>query len=185
MADQVCIPILPFPVARALRAIPVQTVQWVLARLVTTIGQRHPAMFARLGDHAAAVFLIDPTDLPFAFRLWPRPGAPGIEVVRRPLPASSWNARIAGPIAALLGMVHGRLDGDALFFSRNLVIEGDTEAILALRNAMDDAEIDLVAEAAAALGPLAPILNRPARIVLPVAERLTGVALTRPGGRPE
>lgn len=177
------IPVLPFGPAQLLRAVPLVIIQAPLERMVGAVARRHPSLFARLGGHAATTFLIDPTDLPFAFRLWPRPDAPRIEVVRRPLPASSWDARIAGPLAALLGMVHGRLDGDALFFSRDLVIEGDTEAILALRNAIDDAELDLVAEAAAALGPLASVLERPARLVLPAVERLTGVALTRGRGQ--
>ena len=57
----------------------------------------------------------------------------------------AWDARIAGPLAALIGLVHGAYDGDALFFSRDLVIEGDTEAVLALRNAIDNEELDLAA----------------------------------------
>ena len=51
--------------------------------------------------------------------------------------------------------MHGAFDGDALFFSRDLVIEGDTAAVLALRNAIDDAELDLSAEAQAMSGPFA------------------------------
>ena len=62
--------------------------------------------------------------------------------------ASGADCRIAGQLSALLGLVHGAVDGDALFFSRDLVIEGDTEAALALRNAVDDAELDLSEEIA-------------------------------------
>ena len=57
---------------------------------------------------------------------------------------------------ALLGLIDGSYDGDALFFSRDLVVEGDVEAVLALRNAIDDAGVDLVADTAALFGPLAP-----------------------------
>jgi predicted lipid carrier protein YhbT len=184
MSRRAAIPILPAPVAQALAALPLAVMHRPLDRMVRGIERRHPALFARLGVHAGLTFFIDPTDLPFAFRLWPRPDRPCIEVTRRPLPASAWDARIAGPLAALLGMVHGTLDGDALFFSRDLVIEGNTEAILALRNAIDDAELDLAAEAAAMLGPLAPLAGRPARTVLPVLCRLTGVALSRAAGHP-
>jgi len=183
VTDQTRIPIFPLPMARALGAIPLPVIRRLLEPLIGTVARRHPSLFDRLGQYAATTFLIDPTDLPFAFRLSPRPGAPRIEAVRKPV-GEPWDARIAGPLAALLGMVHGALDGDALFFSRDLAIEGSTEAILALRNAIDDAEIDLLAEASAALGPVGPILNRPARVVLPIVERLTGVALTRAGGRP-
>ena len=87
---------------------------------------------------------IDPTDLPIVFRLVPDPKRPRLEV-ERDGEAKSSDARIAGPLAALIGLVHGAYDGDALFFSRDLVIEGDTAAVLALRNAIDNEEIDLVA----------------------------------------
>ena len=86
------------------------------------------------------------------------------------------DARISGPLAALIGLVHGAFDGDALFFSRDLVISGDTGAALALRNAVDDAELDLAEEFSAMTGPLAA----PMRRIFAMAERRTGVALTRP-----
>lgn len=167
----------------ALRAVPLPAIRRPLEQLSRAVASRHPGIFQRLGRHAAMSFLLDPIDLPFAFRLSPAAPRAMIDVLRRPV-AASWDARIAGPLAALFGMVHGRLDGDALFFSRDLVVEGDTEAVLALRNAIDDAEIDLVAEAVAALGPLGRALDRPARVALPLAERLTGVALSRAAERP-
>ena len=40
----------------------------------------------------------------------------------------------------LLDMIDGSLDGDAMFFSRDLKVTGDTEAVVALRNALDDFE---------------------------------------------
>lgn len=76
-------------------------------------------------------------------------------------------------------MIHGTLDGDALFFARDLVIEGDTEAVLALRNALDDAEIDLLTAAAAALGSAGARFESFARNLLREVSRLTGFALTR------
>lgn len=181
--DAAEIPTVPAVAAQLLGALPRPALQWALRRLVAGIGQRHPALFARLGSHASATFLIEPTDLPVAIRLWPRPEGPQVEIVGRPVRRSAWHARVAGPLAALLGMVHGRLDGDALFFSRDLTIEGDTEAVLALRNAIDDAELDLPGEAVACLGPLSPLVARPGHLVVPLAERLTGVALSR-AGRP-
>ncbi len=72
-------------------------------------------------------------------------------------------------------MLHGRYDGDALFFSRDLMIEGDTEVVLALRNALDDAELDLGAELAAMAGPLKGAVRR----ALALAERATGLSLHR------
>ena len=138
-----------------------------------------PSLFARLGEQANKTFLIDPTDLPFVFRLQPHLEAPTLEAVRRE-DAGLWDARIGGPLAALLGLVHGAYDGDALFFSRDLVIEGDVEAVLALRNAIDDAEIDLASEAAALFGPFGLLASAPARkVCLRRRPLIFGVALTR------
>jgi predicted lipid carrier protein YhbT len=81
----------------------------------------------------------------------------------------------------LLAMVHGTLDGDALFFSRDITIEGDTNAVLAMRNAIDAAEIDLPSEIAALFGPLGPVARATARVALPIMGRLFDVASSRWG----
>ncbi len=166
-----------------LRPLPLAPLSFLAESLLVSLARRHPRLLARLGDSAARTYLIDPTDLPFVFVLKPDPDHPSISAVRSEDGVQA-NARIAGRFAALLGLVHGAYDGDALFFSRDLVIEGDTEAVLALRNAIDDAELDLAAEAAAALGPLGGIAETAMRIVLPAVEHVTGVALTR-AARPQ
>ncbi|WP_374547206.1 SCP2 domain-containing protein [Rhodoblastus sp.] len=178
MSSMNAIPLFPSAGAAALRLAPLTPLSFVAARLAGSLGRRHPALFARLGAQAGKIFLIDPTDLPLAFQLSPRPEAPRLEAVRREA-AGAWDARVAGPLAALIGLVHGAYDGDALFFSRDLVIEGDTEAVLALRNAIDNEEIDLAREAAALLGPFESLALRPAQGLAAFAARWTGVALTR------
>ena len=124
---------------------PLLPLQPLLALIVYRIEKRHSGIFERLGAHAAKRFEIDPTDLPFAFVLEPTPPRPAITAVRT-LPARL-DVRISGPLAGLIGLVDGDFDGDALFFSPDLHIEGDIEAVLALRNAIDGAQIDLVDEA--------------------------------------
>lgn len=91
------------------------------------------------------------------------------------------DAGISGPLSAYLAMLHGQEDGDTLFFSGALAISGDTAAVLALRNALDDAEIDLSAELGALLPPLRGLL----RAGLPPAQRLTGLCLQRGSGAGE
>ena len=66
-------------------------------------------------------------------------------------------------------------DGDALFFSRDLMVSGDVGAALALRNAIDDAELDLLEE----VSDLAPPIARPLRSLAAMVERRTDVALHR------
>ena len=173
------IPRCPEIAARLLRRLPLLPLAVTSQRLVENLARRHPSLFIRLGDQARKVFLIEPTDIPVSFRLVPLQERPILDVQRHAC-ATNWDARIAGPFAALIGLVHGAFDGDALFFSRDIVIEGDTEAVLALRYAIDDAEIDLVAEIAALfLDPPDPVLERPLRRLLSVAEWVTGIALSR------
>lgn len=181
MCSAITAPPIPAAIRLLLQPLPLAPLSLVVHQVVKTAARRRPDSFIRLGSHAQKTFLIDPTDLPFVFRLVPRSGRPTIQALRRD-DATVWHARIAGPLGALVGMVHGAMDGDALFFSRDIVFEGDTEAVLALRNALDDAEIDLVAETAATLGPAGNIAERIARRLLPLATRLTGLTLTRVDG---
>ncbi len=144
--------------ALAMRPLPLLPLQPLLAFILDRIEERHPSIFDRLGVHARKRFGIDPTDLPFAFVLEPRPPWPLITAVRA-LPARL-DVRISGPLAGLVGLVNGDFDGDALFFSRDLLVEGDVEAVVALRNAIDDAQIDLVDEALGGCGPLRTPVER-------------------------
>jgi len=172
------IPRLPALAVDLLRRLPLPLLDSIVGRLVEGTADRHPSLFVRLGAHATTTFLIDPVDLPFVIRLYPARVERRVALARRDK-TGVCDARIAGPLAALLGLVHGAYDGDALFFSRDLTIEGNTEAVLALRNAIDDAEIDLSEEVLAMLGVLRAIAERPFRFLLPFAENVTGVCLAR------
>lgn len=172
------IPRFPPVGAWALAPLPLFPLTAMLGRTVRSMVARNPGLFARLGDHANKRFLIDPTDLPFFFLLRPGPDRPRIDALRRSsVPVH--DCLIAGPLAALVGMVHGAYDGDALFFSRDIVFEGDTEAALALRNAIDDAELDLFDEAVFSLGALGELACTRLRPLARLSGRLTGVAVTR------
>jgi hypothetical protein len=59
-----------------------------------------------------------------------------------------------------------------VFFSRALVIDGDTEAVVALRNALDGEEIDLLDDILSLFGPCKPL----ARLLAARAEALLGRA---------
>lgn len=166
----------PTWVSRAIGMIPTDILERLAQGLACDIRARHAGLLDRLGPHSEATIFIDPTDLPIGFRLCPA-AANIIGVVTRP--CWDWQARIAGPLAALLAMVHGESDGDALFFSRTIFIEGDTEAVLALRNALDDAELDFAAEIAGLCGPFKPVVSLGMQIGLPFAERMTGLSLMR------
>lgn len=170
--SSVNLPLFPRLPAFALRGAPMVPLSLALTVFARRIASRHSGMFRRLGEYGQARFVLDPTDLPVSMLLHPCEGRPKVQLSRR---AQQGDARIAGPLSGLLGLVHGAFDGDALFFSRDLVIEGDTAAVVALRNAIDDAELDLSVEAQAMSGPFAAEVKR----VIELAEAKTGVALSR------
>jgi len=157
----------------AARPLPPAALGPALALAVRILKRRHPGLFERLSGVGGPTFLVDPVDLPFVFLLETDPARPRLaalsvaEAAARPA-----SATIRGPLMTLIDLAEGRLDGDALFFSRDLAIEGDTEAVVALRNAIDDAEIDLVADLASILGPLAG----PARLAINGAAALAARA---------
>ncbi len=138
----------------AIRPLPLAPLQPVLDIAVKVMMRQHPDVFARLADVGSPVFLIDPIDLPFVFLLRPDPYRPILRVAAS-VGEEEVTATIHGPLLTLIDLLQGRIDGDSLFFSRELVIEGETEAVVALRNAVDGAEIDIVADELSLLGPLA------------------------------
>lgn len=132
------VPPILFQVARAL---PLMPLELMAHHLIATAIAGRPSIATRLADHAGTTFAIDPIDCPFAFLITLDGGRAHIRLVRD-LAGSAYGTRIAAPLLVLLGLLDGTYDGDALFFSRDLVIEGDTEAALALRNAIENAELD-------------------------------------------
>lgn len=144
------------PLARIACAV----VQPLLNRTVRKIAQNHASLFARLGAHRQTDFVIDPIELPFALHLRPDPERLIFRAVPRDaLPPAG--ATIRGGFMLLLQLVDSDEDGDAAFFSRDLTITGDTEAVVRLRNALDDVDGSIADEAAALFGaPGRAILNR-------------------------
>ncbi len=132
---------LPPPFQRLTGALPLRPLELALRPLIRNAMAARPHFIDRLGAHAGCVFAIDPVDCPFAFLITFRYRKPLLCLVPDASTARH-DARIAAPLIVLLGMLDGTYDGDALFFSRDLVIEGDIEAVLALRNAIEDAELD-------------------------------------------
>lgn len=122
-----------------LAPVPLALLQPILSRIARHVAQSRPELFDRLGPHAGKRFLIDPTDLPFVMVLTPERELPRMTAHRR-YEKPAHDAAIAGTFLTLLEMIDGSLDGDAVFFSRDLKVSGDTEAVVALRNALDDFE---------------------------------------------
>ncbi|MCL4678085.1 MAG: SCP2 sterol-binding domain-containing protein [Alphaproteobacteria bacterium] len=133
--------------------LPLPIVNIMFKRLMVAITTKRPELFARLAGHYHKTFLINPTNLPFVIELSPDPRQPRLRACRRRSTAHA-DASITGSFLTLMGLIDGRLDGDALFFSRDIKVEGDTEALVSLRNALDDIEGSIAQDIAAILGNL-------------------------------
>ena len=137
---------------RLLAPLPLPLLQPPLARILRRVLRDHPGLPDRLGSSSGKAFLIDPLNLPFVFLLQPDPRRPRLRAWRRGMTPPS-DTRIAGTFLTLLDLIDGELEGDALFFSRDLSVTGDTEAAVALRNALDDIDGSVADSIASALGP--------------------------------
>ncbi|MEQ1756180.1 MAG: SCP2 sterol-binding domain-containing protein [Micropepsaceae bacterium] len=138
---------------QALTAIPLAILNPALNLIAGHLARLRPDLFKRMGVHARKRFLINPMDSPFVFSMVPDTASPRLTAFsRHAYPAH--DGAISGPFLDLLDMIEGAQDGDALFFNRNLQVSGDIEAVVALRNALDDFDGDLVREILNALGPL-------------------------------
>ena len=137
----------------------------LLGHVIKRLAAKHPSIFDRLGTHVHTDYIIDPVELPFALHLRPDPQHLVFRAVsRRSLPPH--DASIRGNFATLFKLIDAGADGDAAFFSRNLTISGNTEAVVSLRNALDDVDDSIAADTAALFGP-------PGRLALDFLRRLT------------
>jgi predicted lipid carrier protein YhbT len=130
---------------------PLFVIQPILRRIVNRVATDNPDMFGRLGPHFKASFIIDPVSLPFVMLLRPDPDQLVLKAYHRNnIPPH--DASISGNFLDLLMLVDGDFDGDALFFSRDLTISGNTEAVVCLRNALDDIDGSIAASVAGMFG---------------------------------
>ncbi|WP_254424086.1 ubiquinone anaerobic biosynthesis accessory factor UbiT [Thalassospira marina] len=173
-------------------ALPGWLIDRVLAHAIATMQSRHPAVFDRFGpenlkggrsvgaspsgtegakqpDSTAGLgigIVVSPVDLGMDLYLRLDP----VKSVLRRATAQDRavaQATIIGPLPALLQLLEGTSDGDALFFSRTLKIEGRTDIVVALRNALDGETIDIRRAVIESFGMLGPVARR----ALAVAER--------------
>jgi O2-independent ubiquinone biosynthesis accessory factor UbiT len=142
--------------AAAIRRTPLFLIQHVTTIMFRHLLFRHPRLFERLGEYRAKRFAFVPTDLPLAFSVHP---ATRSITASRELPGDGVDSCVKGPLFGLLALLEGRCDADALFFSRDLAVVGDMEAMLAMRNALDDTSIDLPTDLSDLTGPLSPFVR--------------------------
>ncbi|MDO9096035.1 MAG: SCP2 sterol-binding domain-containing protein [Rubrivivax sp.] len=122
-----------------LRRLPTEPPSFVLARLLDRLllPRLDETQRQLLGGHCVEIELIEP-----GLRVRLQLGARGFEVANAHQPAA---LVVRAQALALWRLVRGQDDADRLFFDRALVMEGDTELGLVLKNTLD------------AIGPLWPL----------------------------
>lgn len=143
--------------SRGIASIPRPVVSVAAAQAFGAVLRRHPDLFDRLGKEARKRYAFVPLELPFAFVI--EPGRRTLKVLRKRVRIRA-DATISGSIFLLLELLEGRSDGDAAFFSRDLKVVGDIEAVLALRNALDNGGVDLHRDIGASAGVFGPVVTR-------------------------
>lgn len=158
--------------ARAIALMPEALLSKIAGDVFGAVLAAHPAIVDRLGDHAARRFDFVAADMDLRFRI--SPARRSIRLYRGAgslPPEGEADAAVEGPLHLLLLLAEGGADADALFFSRDLAVTGDMEALLALRNALDDGRIDIPASLSGLAGPFGGLAERLARHV---RHRVTG-----------
>lgn len=148
--------------SRGIAGIPRPVVRIIAARTFAAVLRRHPDLFDRLGDEARKRYAFEPLELPFVFVI--EPARCTLKVSHKSVRIRA-DATISGSIFLLLELLEGRSDGDAAFFSRDLKVAGDMEAILALRNALDNGGVDLPSDIGASVGVFGPLVTHAAGIL--------------------
>jgi hypothetical protein len=189
--------------AATLSLIPGPVLARLTVLLTRAMRRRHPRLVANFARLDPAVVHVFPSDLPHRFAIEFGGGKMDVRVLpdsaardsnaraardSNARAARDSNARAArgdgpkppdaeirGNLMALIDLLEGRIDGDAMFFSREIEITGSTAVIVAVRNTLDREEILITDEIAAMFGPL----ERPARRIAQRIDAAIGRARAR------
>lgn len=132
--------------------------------LIHRLNFLHPGLRERLTEAEGKSFALALSDMPFNALLQIRQGRLTLVLRSKHSPLVA-DVKIHGVSETYLALLEGRADGDALFFSRDLRVEGDMEALLILRNALDNERIDIRDTVFSVFGPFSGIVSRAARPV--------------------
>ncbi len=138
--------------------LPLFLIQPILNHIVSNIAKKHPELFDRLGENANRIFMIDISDLPLFLILKPNRLSPTL-TAHNQREIIAHDTYIAGSLSSLLRLIDAKSDSDALFFNREIIVSGDSEAMVALRNALDDMEGSLAQEVASSFGRLSNMVQ--------------------------
>lgn len=155
----------------ALRPLPVTFLSQLIAFFLRRMDRLYPEISSRMEPLGLCHFHIVPTDFWFSFMVTLDHGKATAAVLRKEQFVSNVTATISGDLLSLMQLLEGSVDGDALFFSRQIMVEGETEAVLTLRNAVDSVDLSVEHILAGFAPPLKPLFKE-------VISRLTSLHKT-------
>ncbi|WP_321576155.1 ubiquinone anaerobic biosynthesis accessory factor UbiT [Sneathiella sp. HT1-7] len=144
----------------AMRPLPVKLMSRLLTIFLGRMERLYPEIASRLAPLGFCRFHIIPTDFSFSFLIILENGKATAKILSEGQAVSNTTASISGDICSFTKLLEGSVDGDSLFFTRRLVVEGDTEAVLTLRNAVDSVDLSLKHILTGFTGPLPPLLKK-------------------------
>ncbi|MCF8468831.1 MAG: SCP2 sterol-binding domain-containing protein [Sneathiella sp.] len=144
----------------AVRPLPVKFPSHLLTIFLGRMERLYPEIATRLAPLGLCCFHIIPTDLPFSFLVILDNGKATAKILNDGQTVSNATATISGDIYSFMQLLEGSVDGDSLFFTRRLIVEGDTEAVLTLRNAVDSVDLSVKHILAGLTGPLPPLFKK-------------------------
>lgn len=131
---------LPPLVSSLIAPLPKSPMEMLLSAFTKRLVARRPELLRRLGAVVKVPIAIVPDDMPHAFLLSLDNEKSSVSICEK-TEISDAQAVVRAPFLVLLGLLDGTYDGDALFFARDLRIEGKTEYVLALRNTLEEADL--------------------------------------------
>jgi O2-independent ubiquinone biosynthesis accessory factor UbiT len=143
----------------ALRPLPPMLLSHLINFFLKQVERQTPNISNRLQPLGKCRFHIIPTDFWFTFLLTLDNGKATAQVLRNEQAVLNATATISGDLLSFVKLLEGSVDGDALFFSRRLIVEGDTEAALTLRNAVDSADLSIKTILAESSGFMKPFIR--------------------------
>lgn len=129
--------ILAKPIARG------PILQNAINRLTKLFIQKHPKVITKMAEYTPARLVLIPSDMPFCFFVEFTKDNMQINIIDQNAFDGKNLTCITASLELFIKMLEGNLDGDALFFSRQLTVAGDTTIIVALRNILEAENVNI------------------------------------------
>ena len=131
-------------------------IQIGISKLTKLFIDKHPRVIKKMSQFSPSRMVLVPLDMPFDFFVEFSNESLQINIIDKNTYLGKNLTKITASIDVFVKMLEGNLDGDALFFSRKLIIEGETTIIVALRNILEAENVNIKNDIKKSLGIFYP-----------------------------